>query len=234
MWHSVKRTLKTIVHAVSVLTFAASTVGIDRTWEDVKNSEYGWFSLWIILFLVSGLFQIYREALVRRAFSMKARLDVVRKLLATLASCFKHLDPLVRTNVMLVTPDGRPRTVQKETAHGMAGDPDEGLDMEIHAGVSGQAARSRKLTLGDLRYSPGPGQPGWGLTAPEQARIRPTLKSILSTPIYDPENPEGDVIGTLQVDSDEPMDKIFENAERVAYVATTFADALALLLKDGG
>jgi hypothetical protein len=229
-----KRSVPIVLHALSFLAFGFSSVGMDRTWEDVKARNPGSFIFWLVVFIASGVFQIHREASARRAFSKKARIDVTRKLLATLATWFKHIDPKVRTNIMAVSPDGRRRTVQSDTAHNMADDPDDGLEIDFSAGVSGRAARLRKPSFGDLRYSPSPGHPDWGLTLAEQGRIRPSLKSILSVPIFNPDNPEGTLIGTLQVDSDEPMDKIFENAEKVEYVVTAFADALALLLKDGG
>jgi hypothetical protein len=219
---------------VSVLLFAAAPVGVDKTWEGTKDGRLGWFALWVFLFIGSGLAWILIEQSSKRVFSERARAHVVRKLLATLASIFKDIDANVRTNVMLVTEDGRRRKVQSETAHNMEHDPDDGLEMDFGSGVSGLAARRRKPAFGNLRYAPNPGSPDWGLSAREQACIRKGLQSILSVPIFDPDDPRGQILGTLQVDSDQPMDTVFADPAKVEYVATTFADALALLLKDGG
>jgi len=235
MWRRrVWNAAKDVVHVLAFLVFPAAGIGVDHTWDDVKKGEPFWFVVWIVGGVAAGLLLVLREVSVRRALSQKVRTDVVRKLLATLATVFKEDDPNVRTNVMLVSPNGKRRKVQSETAHNMTQDPDDGLEIDFGAGVSGRAARERKAAFGDLRYSPAPGHPDWGLTPAEQARIRTSLQSIASVPIFNPDDPRGEILGTLQVDSDQPMNMIFANIPKVEYVATTFADAVALLLKDGG
>jgi hypothetical protein len=222
------------IRFVAFLTFAAAPVGIDRCVEGLSRDEHFWFVFWICLLAASGLVLFLSDRASRRALSHKVRTGVIRKLLALLADAFRALDPNVRTNIMIVNSDGTRRKVQSETAHNMSNDPDDGLEIDFGAGVSGQAARHRTATFGDLRYSPRPGHPDWGLTAAEQGRIRKSLQSIASVPILDPENPRGQILGTLQVDSDETMDRVFAEPEKVGYLASTVADVLALLIKDGG
>ncbi len=72
--------------------------------------------------------------------------------------------------------------------------------------------------------------PAWGLQAVEQARVRPTLKSILSVPIFNPEDVDGPLLGTLQVDSDLTVEEAGFNKAESSELLQQFADVLALLL----
>ena len=55
----------------------------------------------------------------------------------------------------------------------------------------------------------------------------------MSVPIFDPDDTDGPLLGTLQVDSDSTFqDMEFDRPERRA-VAERFADVVALLLKTG-
>jgi hypothetical protein len=77
------------------------------------------------------------------------------------------------------------------------------------------------------------GGPTWGLRDAERAKVRNGLKSILSVPLFDPDNPEGPLLGTLQVDSDLTIQQMeFDRPER-RDLAERFADVVALLLKAG-
>jgi hypothetical protein len=162
----------------------------------------------------------------------KSRTAAIRKLLRALAATFEVGTPTrshVRTNIML-SHNGR-RKVQAETAYNMHDDTDEDLSMEIGAGISGRAARSREPFFGDLTADPPGKAVGWGLKKSESKRVREGLKSIMSVPLFNPADPAGPILGTLQVDSDLPLSEMFPDQIRAGQVATTFADAISLVLK---
>ncbi len=126
------------------------------------------------------------------------------------------------------------RKVDSATAFNMSHDPDSDLEIDATAGVSGEAYSQRTTYYGDLALALQAGGPTWGLKPEELAKVRPSLKSILSVPILDPDNPEkGQLQGTLQIDSDLTFTEMqFDRPER-RDVAERFADVIALLLKAG-
>ena len=120
-----------------------------------------------------------------------------------------------------------------ETAFNMSSDPDLDLELDSNAGVSGEAFFHNDTFIGDLELALQPGGPTWGMRDSERARIRRTLKSILSVAIKDPDNPAGPPLGTLQVDSDLKMEEVGFDQPQQRAVAERFADVIALLLKAG-
>jgi hypothetical protein len=72
--------------------------------------------------------------------------------------------------------------------------------------------------------------PPWGLRAQEQALVRPSLKSILSVPVFNPKDVDGPLFGTLQVDSDLPVGEAGFNKPEAAELLQQFADVLSLLM----
>jgi hypothetical protein len=133
---------------------------------------------------------------------------------------------------MLLTKTGR-RRVDAVTAFNMKNDGDSDLEIDAAAGVSGEAFTHRVAHYGDLQLTLQPGGPTWGLRESERARIRSDRKSILSVPIFDPDNPRGALVGTLQVDSERTFEEMaFDDPDRRA-MAERFADVIALLLKTG-
>jgi hypothetical protein len=132
---------------------------------------------------------------------------------------------------MLVS--GHRRRVDAETSCNMDGDPDRDLEIDDTAGVSGEAFVQRVTSYGDLSLALQPGGPTWGLRESERGKVRRELRAILSVPIFDPDDPDGRLLGTLQVDSDLTIEEIeFDKPERRA-VAERFADVVALLCKTG-
>jgi hypothetical protein len=103
---------------------------------------------------------------------------------------------------MRVCQNKQRRRVDPELTFNMSSDPDIDLEIDVTAGVTGEAWIHRTPAFGDLTLALQKGGPTWGLRATETARVRPSLRSILSVPIFDPDNPTGDLLGTLQVDSD--------------------------------
>ncbi len=103
---------------------------------------------------------------------------------------------------MTFSPDGTRRRVHAATAYNMEYDPDRDLEVGATAAASGKAVTERRAAVADLVLLQITAVPAWGMQAAEQARVRPTLKSILSVPIFNPEDIDGPLLGTLQVDSD--------------------------------
>jgi hypothetical protein len=115
----------------------------------------------------------------------------------------------------------------------MDSDPDLDLELDATAGVSGQAVLHRKPAFGDISIPLQPGGPDWGLRDSEKAKVRQTLKSIRSVPVFDRGNPEGPLLATLQIDSDLPLDESGYDHEEKWRLAERFADVVALLLEAG-
>ena len=153
----------------------------------------------------------------------------VRQLLETCARSFIR-ESHVRANMMTFSADGMRRRVHASTAFNMATDPDQDLDIGATAAASGKAVAERRAAVADLVLLQITAAPPWGLTASEQARVRPTLKSILSVPIFNPEDVDGPLLGSLQVDSDLTVEEAGFNKPEAAELLQQFADVLSLLL----
>jgi len=97
--------------------------------------------------------------------------------------------------------------------------------------VSGQAAVNRRPSFGDISLPLQAGGPDWGLRAAEKARVRQSLKSILSVPVFNPAEPDGALLATLQIDSDLPMSDSGFDQEPKWRTVERFADVVSLLLE---
>jgi len=153
----------------------------------------------------------------------------VRQLLESCARSFVR-DKHVRANMMTFSPDGARRQVHTSTAFNMANDPDQDLEIGATAAASGKAVAARCAAVADLVLLQITAAPAWGLRAAEQARVRPTLKSILSVPIFNPEDVDGPLLGSLQVDSDLTVEEAAFNKPESAELLQQFADVLSLIL----
>ena len=154
----------------------------------------------------------------------------IKQLLKTCARAFVTRGRHVRANVMTFTPDGLRRKVDTATAFNMADDPDAGLEINAGAGASGKAVHFRRAAVADLTLLQISSVPPWGLSAEEQAHVRPKLKSILSVPIFHPVNANGPLLGTLQVDSDLTVEEAGFNKPEAAELMQQFADVLSLMM----
>jgi len=155
---------------------------------------------------------------------------VVRELLETCARSFVGPDRHVRANMMMFSPDGTRRRVHAATAYNMEYDPDRDLEIGATASASGKAVTERRASVADLVLLQITAVPAWGLQAAEQARVRPTLKSILSVPIFNPEDIDGPLLGTLQVDSDLTVEEAGFDRPESSELLQQFADVLSLVL----
>jgi hypothetical protein len=155
----------------------------------------------------------------------------IKRVLQACAYAFGYPDLHIRANIMRFSPDRQRRHVQHSTGFNMNKDSDCDLEIDVNAGVSGQAVLNRKPAIGDISLPLLPGGPDWGLRDSEKAKVRPTLKSILSVPVFNPADPEGRLLGTLQVDSDLPLIESAFGDEQKRQIAERFADVVSLLLE---
>jgi hypothetical protein len=218
----------TFLTVLGVVGAALCGAGLQQHW-----GRWGIVLLWALGIAFFALLPALRSRRNRLQQGRKAAQSCIKKALTACGSAYGYPDKHVRANVMLASKGGTRRQVDTATAFNMETDPDQDLEIDVAAGVSGEAFRSKLPVYGDLSLALQPGGPTWGLRDAERAKVRSGLKSVLSVPIFDPDDPEGSLLGTLQVDSDLTMEQMeFDKPERRA-VAERFADVVALLLKVG-
>jgi hypothetical protein len=168
---------------------------------------------------------------MERAVWLESKQEItIRELLESCARSFVPRDKHVRANMMTFTADGTRRQVHTATAYNMENDPDRDLEVGATAAASGRAVTERKAAVADLVLLQITAVPAWGMQSSEQARVRPTLKSILTVPIFNPEDIDGPLLGSLQVDSDLTVEEAGFNRPESAELLQQFADVLSLLL----
>lgn len=166
-------------------------------------------------------------------------IDALRQLVHKLGARFKN-EPAVRSNIMLIDRKTSMTAVHTESAFNMATDTDSDLAFAQTAGVAGEAFNRKKWIFGDLTIEPVNGQAHWNssLTDAQRAKVKKGLNGILSVPIFDPDKQEADglppLLGTLQVDTIGKNIVVFHDTERAAAMASSYADAIAVLLRAGG
>ena len=154
----------------------------------------------------------------------------IRELLETCARSFVTRDQHIRANMMMFSPDKARRRVHAATAYNMEHDPDRDLEISATAAASGKAVTERRAAVADLGLLRITATPAWGLQADEQAKVRPSLMSILTVPIFNPEDIAGPLLGSLQVDSDLTVEEAGFTKPESAELLQQFADVLSLLL----
>ena len=165
-----------------------------------------------------------------RAVWLESRQEVaIRELLENCARSFVR-DRHVRANMMTFSPDRARRRVHAATAYNMDSDPDRDLEIAATAAASGKAVTERRAAVADLGLLQITAAPAWGLHVEEQAKVRPTLMSILSVPIFNPEDIGGPLLGSLQVDTDLTVEEAGFTKPESAELLQQFADVLSLLL----
>ncbi len=166
-----------------------------------------------------------------RAVWLESRQEVtIRELLESCARSFVPRDRHIRANMMTFSPDRTRRRVHAATAYNMEDDPDRDLEIAATAAASGKAVTERRAAVADLGLLRITAMPAWGLQADEQAKVRPTLMSILSVPVFNPEDIGGPLLGSLQIDSDLTVEEAGFTQPESAELLQQFADVLSLLL----
>ncbi|HKC56585.1 MAG TPA: hypothetical protein VKC35_10695 [Vicinamibacterales bacterium] len=163
----------------------------------------------------------------------RAAEDCLKRLLHACGHSFGYPERHVRVNIMRFSADRRRRKVHPATAFNMGNDPDSDLEIDATAGASGQAAVNRRPAFADLSLQLQPGGPEWGLRNHEKAKVRQSLRSILSVPVFNPSDPDGELFATLQIDSDLSVIEIGFDQEQAWRRAERFADVVSLLLEPG-
>jgi hypothetical protein len=182
--------------------------------------------------VVLTAFSMWFSSRSRRLLARRNKRAATKKLLRTLATVFddrgtKH----VRAHLMMSNRRRTMRCVDGETAHNMHEDPDETLCVNMYEGISGQAAKRREPVIADVAEMLfDPNSSMLPKRKRKSRRTRKSLKAVLSVPILSPDDQEGDLLGTLQVDSDAPASLVFPDEVRAGQIATNFADALSLVL----
>ena len=160
----------------------------------------------------------------------KAQESAIKQLLESCAKAFVTPGRHVRANVMTFSADGARRKVNASTAFNMENDPDRDLEIDSTAAASGKAVSERRAAVADLVLLQITAVPTWGLRADEQAQVRHTLKSILSVPVFNPDDVDGPLLGSLQVDSDLTVEEAGFNRPEASELLQQFADVLSLLM----
>jgi hypothetical protein len=194
-------------------------------------------ALWVAVFVVLLAACVAAPAVASRVNRLqqggRAAEECIRRLLNACGHSFGYPGKHVRANIMKFSPDGHRRRVDHSTAFNMDADADRDFEIDAHAGVSGQAALHRRPAFGDILMPLQPGGPDWGLLDAEKAKVRPSLKSILSVPVFDPADPSGRLLATLQVDSDLSLEEVGFDEQEKWEMAQRFADVVSLRLETG-
>jgi hypothetical protein len=198
----------------------------------VRFAPNGWaIALFLALLMLCASAPSLAARVNRIQQSRRAAEHCTKRLLSACAHSFGYPALHVRVNIMKFSVNGQRRQVQAATAFNMEKDPDFDLEIDATAGVSGQAVINRRLAFGDLSLALQPGGPDWGLRDAEKARVRQSLKSILSVPVFNPADPDGPLLATMQIDSDSPLGEIGFDQGQEWQLAERFADVVSLLLE---
>jgi GAF domain-containing protein len=116
----------------------------------------------------------------------------------------------------------------------MDGDPDRGLEFVHGSGAAGWCWQTGRPVVCDLADARQTFRTKWRMTDAQQERVRPTLKSLLSVPIFAgagadaaPPNDRVHLLGVLSFDSDEDLLSDFRrpHIQRAAAECATLAAA---------
>ncbi|MQY67925.1 MAG: hypothetical protein GH150_00875 [Hadesarchaea archaeon] len=128
-----------------------------------------------------------------------------------------------RANVMLYNPKTKKSEIKY--AINMDGHKDRYFQLDVNKGCTGHAFQHKKPYWVDLTK-----------VTHQDYLVDPTkvwekMKSILSVPIFDPENPQKKPLGTLNVDADLKLKLSKLNKEKVYLIVNTYSDWIGKLLK---
>lgn len=127
----------------------------------------------------------------------------------------------IRSNIMRVTSLKRLRVTYSSS---MSGDNDDDLELPLTSGATGIALKEREVMLTDMtdaRY----GYQEFRMTKYQQALVRPSLKTLISIPLIDGDEP----VGVLSFDSDDDLLPCFqENDQLLEYMEKIGIAVLAM------
>jgi hypothetical protein len=218
----------TLVAVIGPAGAALCGVGIRFT------QQTKWLAMWFVLLATFSAIPSIAARVNRLQQGRRAANRCIKQVLEACASAMGYPAVHIRVNIMRFSSDRQRRTVDQQTAFNMDGDPDNDLDLDARGGASGQVVINRRPTIGDLALPLQRGGPDWGMSEAEKARVRQTLQSILSVPVFKPGDPSGDLLATLQIDSDLALEASGLGSDQKREVAQRFADVVSLLLEAGG
>lgn len=144
----------------------------------------------------------------------RTRPETVEGVLSVIAKECEEITRATKVRCSIVLPTGSDTQIPVYH-HGMAGEGDAALEIDLTAGWSGKARSSRRVILADITQESSNFRTEWKLTAEQQARIPRDRKAALSLPLFDVSgsvdgriNAERDrLLGTLCVDTVTPLDE---------------------------
>lgn len=186
--------------------------------------------LFRILFVIPVILMVvlYRRQIRRNQKDMEGELGKLRYDRAKLAiEQVLHLavkglraseDETCRANIMLI----KNNRLAIQFHYGMDSTRDLDIQLEKNQGCAGQAWGCGDQRCADLRKIEATGRPSWNLT-PQQEAVTDHLGAILSTPIFDPQNPQ-EVVGVLNIDSELSLQKAGFLKEEISEQASEYAN----------
>ena len=127
--------------------------------------------------------------------------------------------PHLRINVALPVEPKR-RKLRILYHHNMTADADQSLVLGVNEGAIGRCWQTHRMVAVDMEQAKNTFESEWQMSKMQQALVRPTLKSLLSIPIFEPKifdnrKPwtQNDVFAILSLDSDDNLLKVFAAIE---------------------
>jgi hypothetical protein len=197
------------------------------------SQPYPWtLPFFILLLLAVAAFDFVLKKGQERSEALRLHKEFIANLLdAASASLLGATQPpLKHMRVCVMFPEGNDLRIRY--AHGFAPDDmDRGIRVPIGTGCCGQAWLQGKPMTADLTEAPLGGMPGhWGMPPEEAAKVRGTLKSVLSVPVR--AGVSYDVVAMLNMDSDNSMAEVRFVHEDIQYVGYCYAKALGSLMDE--
>lgn len=192
-------------------------------------------TLAITSLLVVGGIDYYLETSHKKRHSLRQHSTFIKSLLNAAASSVLQASgaPTKHVRACLMMPDAKDDKLKIKYEHGFIGsDLDRHIEIPKGTGCCGQAWLQKQTMIGDLNEAPVGGMPEqWGLPPDQVAKIRKTLRSILSVPVW----AGGDnyqIVAVLNIDSDNELDQIGFRQKAIQEIAYSFATVIGALIDE--
>jgi len=188
----------------------------------------------VSLVLVGG-FDYYLETTHERRHALRQHSVFIKSLLNAAASSILQASgaPAKHVRACLMMPDPKDDKLRIKYEYGFTGnDRDRHIEIPKGTGCCGQAWLQAQTMVGDLLEAPIGGMPEqWGLPSDQVVKIRKSLRSILSVPVWaGGENYQ--IVAVLNIDSDNEVDQIGFRKTAIQEIAYSFATVLGSLLDE--
>lgn len=186
------------------------------------------------LLAVGGL-DYYLEACHKRRHALKQHTVFIKNLLNAAASSILQASgaPLKHVRACLMMPDPKDDKLKISHEYGFTGsDLDRHIAIPKGTGCCGQAWLQAQPMIGDLKEAPVGGMPEqWGLPAEQVLKIRKTLRSILSVPVWAGRD-DYQIVAVLNIDSDNEVEHIKFRETAILEIAYSFATVIGALIDE--